>query len=220
MTGPGIDQMTALLEGRLRAHDRDGAVSSILSAVESGLAIEDLYSQVLEPFLVSVGLGWQQGDIAVWEEHLIVGAVRTAVEALYPAVIERKRRTERVPVKVAFFCPLDEVHDLALRMLADRFDLRGFTTVYVGAMTPVEQMIECARSEAVDVVCLSASSHFQRVALRDVVARLREGLPGVRLVVGGPAFARSEEGWEDLTVESVDALMDELTAKAGGSADA
>ena len=33
------------------------------------------------------GRGWQEGRTAVWEEHLIVGAVRTAIEALYPKVL-------------------------------------------------------------------------------------------------------------------------------------
>ena len=50
-------------------------------------------------------------------------------------------------------------------MFVDRFDLRGFQTVYVGAMTPVNEMAQCVRSTGATVVCLSASTHFQRTAL-------------------------------------------------------
>ena len=106
------------------------------AAVENGLAIEDLYAHVLEPFLASVGQGWQEGRTAVWEEHLVVGAVRGAIEALYPKVLERKAQVEPIPLTVAFFCPPEETHDVGLRMLVDRFDLRGFRTIYVGAATP------------------------------------------------------------------------------------
>jgi methanogenic corrinoid protein MtbC1 len=202
------------LERCLQTHDREGAVGAILAAVEDGLAIEDLYSHVLEPFLVSVGRGWQEGRTAVWEEHLMVGAVRAAIEALYPRVLERKALVEAVPVTVAFFCPPEEAHDVGLRMLVDRFDLRGFRTAYVGAATPVEEMVRCVRSVGASVVCLSASSHFQRAALHEVVRRLRGLLPEVRIVAGGPAFAHSDTGWEEFTVDSVDGLLDELAAQA------
>ncbi len=202
------------LERCLRSHDRAGAVRAVLAAVEGGLAVEDLYTHVLEPFLESVGRGWQEDRTAVWEEHLIVGAVRAAIEALYPRVLERKARVEAVPITVAFFCPPEETHDVGLRMLVDRFDLRGFHTVYVGAATPVEEMVTCVRSVGASVVCLSASTHFQRAALHEVVGRLRELLPEVRIVAGGPAFAHSCTGWEEFTVDSVDGLLDELIAQA------
>jgi methanogenic corrinoid protein MtbC1 len=184
----------------------------VLAAVDDGLAIEDLYSQVLEPFLASVGSSWQEGRTAVWEEHLIVGAVRAAIESLYPRVLERKAQVEAVPITVAFFCPPEETHDVGLRMLADRFDLRGFRTVYVGATTPVQEMVNCVRSVGASVACLSASTHFQRAALQEVVRTLRELLPEVRIVAGGPAFAHSCGGWEENTVDSVEALLDELVA--------
>lgn len=201
----------------LRRHDRGGAVTAILKEIEAGRSIEDLYGAVLEPFLHWVGAEWQEGRAAVWEEHLIVSAVRTAVDALYPLVLKRKESAAPIPVTVAFFCPSEETHDLGLRMLADRFELRGFRTVYVGAMTPVAQMIECARAVQADLICLSASSHFQRAALLDVLGRLQSALPATRLVVGGPAFARSDEGWQRYSVESLDLLMDELAAGAQGA---
>jgi methanogenic corrinoid protein MtbC1 len=181
-----------------------------LAAAEAGMPLEELYTRVLTPFLEWLGARWQAGEAAVWEEHLLTSAVRTAIDALYPRVLAEKALVEPVPVTVAFFCPPEETHDLGLRMLVDRFDLRGFHTVYVGALTPFEQMVECAREMKADVVCLSASTHFQRTVLRQGVNRLREDLPGVRIVVGGPAFARSCDGWGDLPAESIDELLDEL----------
>ena len=209
------------LEACLREHDRERAVGAILAAVEGGLPIEELYADVLVPFLASVGQAWREGRVAVWEEHLSVGAVRTAIEALYPTVLRRKAQVEAVPMTVAFFCPPEETHDIGLRMLVDRFDLAGFRTVYVGALTPVAQMIECARSVGADVICLSASTHYQRATLFDVVKTVSRELPHVRIVAGGPAFARSGGGWEEYLVDSVDQLIGGLIAKAadaGGSA--
>ncbi len=209
-----IDKLVRCLE----AHDREGAVEAVLAAAGAGISIEDLYSQALEPFLALVGRRWCERLTAVWEEHLIVGAVRAAVEALYPVVLEHKAKVEPVPVTVAFFCPPEESHDLGLRMLCDRFDVRGYRTVYVGAQTPVAQMVECVRATGAQVVCLSASTHFQRTALGDVVRRLRSELPQTRIFVGGAAFAHTHAGWEQYTVESVDVLLDQLAAEARGRA--
>ncbi|MBN1629314.1 MAG: cobalamin-dependent protein [Thermoleophilia bacterium] len=211
-----ISELAQHLQRDLETNGRAEAVRAILAAVDGGLPIEDLYTHMLEPFLESVGRGWQEGRTAVWQEHLIVGAVRTAIDALYPRVLARKAGVDAVNVTVAFFCPPEETHDVGLRMLADRFDLRGFHTVYVGAMTPVDEMVACVRATGATVICLSASTHFQRTALHAVVQRLRERLPEVRIVVGGPAFARSCRDWEEYTVDSVDALMDELAAAAPG----
>jgi methanogenic corrinoid protein MtbC1 len=205
------------LELSLPAHDREAAVRAVLAAVDKGLAIEELYSHVLSPFLASVGRGWQEGRTAVWEEHLIVGAVRAAIEALYPRVLGRKSQVEPVPITVVFFCPPEETHDVGLRMLADRFDLRGFRTIYIGAGTPVHQMIECVRTVGARVICLSASTHFQKTALHNVIGELRGALPDVRIVAGGPAFAAGVAAgadWQEYVVDSVDELLDELTAVA------
>ncbi len=211
---PTPSSIVETLQRCAKAHDREEAVRVVLAAVEGGLKIEELYSQVLEPFLKSVGRGWQDGLVAVWEEHLIVGAIRTAVEVLYPKVLEHKMLVEPVHLTVAFFCPPEETHDLGLRMLSDRFDLRGFRTVYVGAMTPVDQMVESVRSMKAGLVCISASTHFQRAALHNVIERLRRELPEIRIVVGGPAFAHSDRGWEEYAVDSIDSLLEELTSRA------
>ena len=212
-----IQETLESLERCLRAHDRESAVRAILAAVDQGLPVEDLHTNVLSPFLASVGRGWQEGRTAVWEEHLIVGAVRAAIEALYPRVLEQKERIEAVPMTVAFFCPPEETHDVGLRMLADLFDLRGFRTIYIGAGTPVHEMVACVRSVGASVICLSASTHFQKTALHHVITGLRSALPDVRIVAGGPAFAAGVAAgadWQDYVVDSLNELFDELTARA------
>jgi len=212
-----IQETLESLERCLRAHDRESAVRAVLAAVDQGLSIEDLHTHVLSPFLASVGRGWQEGRTTVWEEHLIVGAVRAAIEALYPRVLERKARVETVPMTVAFFCPPEETHDVGLRMLADLFDLRGFRTIYIGAGTPVHEMVACVRSVGASVICLSASTHFQKTALHHVITGLRSALPDVRIVAGGPAFAAGVAAgadWQDYVVDSLNELFDELTAQA------
>jgi methanogenic corrinoid protein MtbC1 len=202
------------LQALLAAHEREAAVMEVLRAVEAGLGVERLYDDVLLPLLRTLGAGWQTGQTAVWEEHMATQAIRSAVETLYPRIVALKAGVPPVPVTVAFFCPPDEAHDLGLRMLADRFDLHGLRTVYVGASTPVDDMVACAQGVSADVVCLSASTHFHRAALRHAVAALEAAVPGVRILVGGAAFVHDTDGWESSVPTDLQALLGELAAGA------
>lgn len=216
---PDTARLAARLDEAINALDRAAIVNHLLTAFEAGLPIERLYAEAIAPALYDMGRSWQRGRAAVWQEHLVTQAMRTAVEALYPHVLARKAAVAPVRATVAFFCPPEEAHDLGLRMLADLFDLRGFRTVFVGASTPVEQMVACALDEDVSAVCLSASTHFHRAVLHHAVARLEETLPGVRIIVGGPAFPPGAEDldggrWAPYLVHDLDGLMTELAASA------
>jgi methanogenic corrinoid protein MtbC1 len=178
------------LDRCLAQRDKPQSVRLALEAVrEGGLDILDLYDLVLVPLLVDTGAHWQLGATAVWEEHLGSATVRTIIESLYVDVLDRSSAIVDTGRTALLACPPQEQHDLGLRMLADRFTLAGWNTVFLGADTPVDEI--CAASSAVgaEIVVLSASTHFNRVVLRRVVDRVRDGTAPARVLVGGPAFA-------------------------------
>lgn len=182
------------LAARLRANDKPGAVRAAVDAVAQGrIDIATLHRDVLTPLLVDTGTAWQSGDVAVWQEHLASATVRTIVESLYQDVQGARATATPAAMKVLLACPPQETHDLGLRMVSDRFEMAGWTTYFLGADTPPAQIVDAARSLGVDAVLISSSTHFHRVALRTFTDQLRRELPGVRLWVGGPAFAHDRE---------------------------
>jgi methanogenic corrinoid protein MtbC1 len=199
MGDPSVnDAGTALrhqLDHALAVRDREGAVSAALEAVRSGsVGIEQLYGQVLMPLLKDTGAAWQNGETQVWEEHYATATVRTIVEALYPDVTKQAAAV-RIAGRVAVLaCPPGEAHDLGLRMLSDRMALHGWESHYLGADTPAEEIASAARELGATLVVLSAATHYNRALLRTVVDHLKKELPGVRIGVGGPAFAH-DRSW-------------------------
>ena len=178
------------IDSHLAARDRASAVAAALDAVRTGgLPILDLYDGVLVPLLVDTGASWQAGTTNVWQEHFASATVRTIVEALYPDVTALATSAPPKGTTVLLACPPQEQHDLGLRMLTDRFALAGWNTIYLGTDTPTAEIVSAAAEVGADLVVLSASTHFNRVQLRTVVERIKAGLPGVRVAVGGPAFA-------------------------------
>ena len=163
------------------------------------LGIGELYD-LLCGILKVVGASWQAGETRVWQEHFATATVRTIVEACHPLVIERA--ASPVGRTVLLATPPEEYHDLGLRFVADRFELAGWSVHLLGASLPVEEMTQAVGALRADAVVLSASTHFHRIALRSYVDTLRTAHPGLRVWVGGTAFAIEHHGW------SSDELLD------------
>jgi MerR family transcriptional regulator, light-induced transcriptional regulator len=183
---------------RIAARDRGGAVAAVLDAVGNGaITVPVLYEHVLAPQLLQIGEHWQTGELPVWGEHYASGVLHTIVEALYPTVARLAADVPPTGKSVLLACPAGETHDLGLRMLSDRFELAGFKTVLLGADVPTPQIVAAAAALRPDLLVLSASTHFNRVELRDVVDEIRPELPGTDIRATGYAFRLAREGWAD-----------------------
>jgi len=204
----------------LADHDKATAVRTAVEAVTSGaVSIPTLYRDVLSRILADTGEAWHRGETSIWEEHLASATVRTIVEIVYPGVLKAKAEIAPAGRSVLLACPPEEAHDLGLRMVADRFDMAGWSTFFLGPDTPVEEVTAAARRLGVDAIVMSSSTHFHRLAVRHAVDALKKELPDTDIWVGGPAFVGAATGW--LPQEIVD--LDELLggpARGGQSADA
>lgn len=190
---PPFDELRRALEASLARRDRAGAVRMALDAVRDGsISVPDLYVSVLSPLLASIGSAWAHGTERVWEEHLASHTIRTIVESLYLDVEREAACVPRRDERAVLACPPREQHELGLRMLADRFELAGWDVTFLGADTPLDDIVAATQATGASLVALSVSTIFERVELRRFIDALREQLPGARIVVGGPAFSRDE----------------------------
>ncbi len=205
-------KLRVTLDTQLARHDKAAFVRTAVESVTSRhMGIPELYRDVLTPLLVDTGAGWQRGQVAVWEEHLASAMVRTVVEILYPGVLKAKLAVPPAGRSVLLAAPPEEQHDLGLRMMADRFDMAGWTTYFLGADSPVGEIVGAARTLGVDAVVLSSATHFHRLALRHVVDRLQKELDHVHVWVGGSAFIGGAEGFASYEVRDIETLLAEFT---------
>lgn len=187
------ESLRQTLQQSLAEHNRDGAVSAALDAVRTGtVTVSELYD-VCADLLVSVGASWQDGQTAVWEEHLASATVRTIVESCSQFVSAHAAAPNGY--SVIFATPPEEYHDLGLRMTADRFALAGWKVCYLGPNVPEPELAKAVSALGADAVVLSASTHLHRLELAPYVASLREAHPRLRVWVGGAAFAVEAHGW-------------------------
>jgi MerR family transcriptional regulator, light-induced transcriptional regulator len=214
---PSVEAAYQAVAAALAAHDKATAVRTAVEAVTSGaVEIPTLYRDVLTRILSDTGAAWQTGKTAIWEEHLASATVRTIVEILYPGVLKAKAAAAPTGRTVLLACPPEEGHDLGLRMVADRFDMAGWATYFLGPDTPVAEIADAARRLGADAVVMSSSTHYHRLAVRHAVDALKKELPGVDVWVGGPAFMGAATGWLPQEIVDLDALLEVRGATGSG----
>lgn len=157
---------------------------AVLSADEVGMAIRQVFSEIIEPALIEVGDGWERGTILVAQEKTVSEVVRDLIAEL------ANRHTSgdtRGPAIVAA-CIAGERHELGLRMIVALLRVNGRAVHYLGADVDTRFLVEAVNLRRPAVVLLSARLESHLEAVEEAVSMLRaehNGGGAPRIVVGG-----------------------------------
>ena len=172
--------LLAMLENR-----RQDAIELVLAKHAAGHSIADLHDQLLSPVQREVGRMWLMAEIPIADEHFISQIVRTCIDRLAAL----SPRTPRIGRTVLTFAVGGNLHDLPIRLVAERFELHGWDAWHLGADMPAEDLEWALQDRRVDLVAISATLVLQVGAARTAVARLRRAMaercPPI-LAGGGP----------------------------------
>lgn len=166
----------ALLRG-----DRVQAELIALEAVAEGMAVADLYVDVMTLALIEIGAGWERGELTVADEHLATGVVESVMARVARSATRLPGRSRE---RVLLAGTENEGHVVGLRMLGDLAEGAGFDVVYLGAAVPVDALLDLVGRLRPRIVALSASSTARPEALAEAVEGLqRRG--DVDILLGG-----------------------------------
>jgi len=190
----------ALLEG-----DRRRACGLVLDAVRNGrLFARDAILEVCLPAERELGRMWHMDELTVAEEHFVSSTTVTLMSQLlaFAPDPEPNGRT------VVSACLEGDDHDIGLRAVTDLYELDGWRAVFLGGALPLEDLVWAVKAFDADLVLLSATLAAQVRPVREAVARLRfrgpedEASNGVRILVGGPAFAGKPDLWSEVGADA------------------
>ncbi len=178
------------LEKTLKANDKPQAVRQVVEALEDGLDVVTLYSDVLAPILN--GIYCEEDDFeCVWLEHQITSITRTLIETSYPYVLKQKRREDNGR-HVLVVCPKDEYHELGAVIGTHFFELEGFQTTYIGANTPLETIDGALRVLKPDYLAISVSNAYHLFEVNKIINHVERHYPDLALVGAGRGFSLHE----------------------------
>lgn len=169
---PWLDAVSALDESRLKSHmqhawSRYGALRCL--------------EEWLGPFMWAIGQAWEEGSLRVFHEHFASECVREFLASHWRALAEYNGG----PLVVMTTLPGEE-HSLGLHMAACVLALAGLQMLFLGANTPLEDIVSSAQDAGACAVVISISFGVHSVMVNRHLAQLRRlAPPALDLVVGG-----------------------------------
>ncbi len=160
------------------------AINEIARLQREGAPTRVLYERVLLPAAVEMGTMWHLGEIGVSEEHAATEAILGAMSVLW----HQADRSEPNGLRVVVGSVTDDRHSLGVRATAWLLELSGCMAACLGSDLPAPDFAQAARDYEADCVIIGATlvTHVSRTA--ETIAVLRRAAPGLRIIVGGPAF--------------------------------
>ncbi len=184
--------LTSLIKNDTRA-----AIEIIQQASKDGIELDEIYLDILQEVMYEVGDLWHRNEITVDKEHYCTSATQVALSHFYSAVFSRPRNGH----KILTCCVGSELHEMGARMLSDLFEYHGWDSVYLGAAVPVDSIIGAIREHKPDLVGFSVTMpHFLSLC-HEVVWKIRQEFPHLKIAVGGRAFQTTDEIWRKWDVD-------------------
>lgn len=169
----------------LRRHDPEGLRQTLYRLLlRQGLA--RFVQDTISPLNHAVGEAWARGELEVYEEHLYTEAVQWVLRNALAALSDRQGRP-----RVLLTTLPEEPHGLGILMVAALFVLEGAYCVTLGPQTPVAEIANAVKAQAMDIVVLSFSIIYPPRRIPPALVELRQRLaPAVEVWAGGAGTAR------------------------------
>jgi methanogenic corrinoid protein MtbC1 len=192
------------------AADRDRASQLILDSFRNGVSIRDIYLHVLQPVQYEIGRIWHRGQISVAQEHFGSSVTQLVMAQLYPFICVKDK--EKSKGSVVAVCVSGELHEIGLRMVADFFEIEGWSTHFLGANMPVRDVVDMLHTHKADLLAVSASMSSNVFKARKLITAVRSSPShSIKVMVGGYAFNSLPDLWKqvgaDFYAENADSAL-------------
>jgi DNA-binding transcriptional MerR regulator len=197
----GLADATGVLALALDDMD-EPAAQAVLDRLLADYTVEAVLREVVLPYLHELGERWEHGKVSVAEEHFASNLLRGRL-----ANLARGWGQGLGPLAV-LACPPGEDHDLPLLAFGIVLHRNGWRVSYLGANTPLEDIIRTAAELRPNLVVLAAAipdrfegldAHLSRLARIAPLALAGAGATpevaqtsGARLLTGDPVSAAEQ----------------------------
>lgn len=166
----------------LRTRDPQ-SIQRLLRTQLEAAGLRRFATDVLPSMTAAVGAGWEDGTLAIRDEHLYTELVQNLLREAFANQV-----CHPDAVRVVMATPPGEAHVLGLLMAQAALGAEGAYCMSLGAQVPLDELAQAALEFRADIVALSMSQHFPKKRIAPLLKTLRAGLPApVELWAGGAA---------------------------------
>jgi DNA-binding transcriptional MerR regulator len=171
-----VEDLTAALRSALDAFD-EASAQAVLDRLFSDLSVTTVLRDVVMPYLADLGERWQAGSASVAQEHFASNVIRGRLAGL-----ARGWGGGQGPSAV-LACAPGEHHDMSLMVFGIALNRHGWRIRFLGADTPVADVIAAADATSPDLVVVTALLPERLRPIRRELASLARRAP---LALAGP----------------------------------
>ena len=173
------DYLRSLLAG-----ERAKCLATVQSLLDKEVEIKTIYLDLFQKSLYEVGELWERNRISVATEHLATSVTESAMGLMQPLLFAR----ERVNRKAVISCVANEFHQVGGKMVADIFEMHGWDGYFLGANTPLADLLKMLNDKKPDILCFSLSIYSNLQNLLLSIDVIKKEHPKLEIIVGGQAF--------------------------------
>jgi methanogenic corrinoid protein MtbC1 len=168
----------------LTAGRRMKCLDQVSSLLDQGIDLKMLYLDLFQKSLYEIGHLWETGKISVATEHMATAITEYLMTLAYPILFSAAHIGRSAIVS----CVANEFHQIGGKMVADLIEASGWDSFFLGANTPVAEMIDMIQEKKPDILALSFSVFFNMPHLIAAIEQVRKANTHLPILVGGQAF--------------------------------
>ncbi|HUU81550.1 MAG TPA: corrinoid protein [Acidobacteriota bacterium] len=190
--------------------DEDKVVELSKVALEEGVDPFVVTMDGLAEGMIQVGDLYNKKEYFVPELLMCADALYAGLDLLKPAILASGRKPE-AKGSIVLGVVEGDVHDIGKNLIKMMFDVAGWTVYDLGKDVPLEKFVDELARTGSEIVGLSALMTTSMVAMPDIVKKLKEQNPNVRIMLGGAPITPEivEKYGADGYAESAGTAVDE-----------
>lgn len=182
--------------------DHKQAQSFIAERVADRPSLIEVYDALIRPSMYEVGRLWEENHISVAHEHLATSIVLRIITSFYGGLVY----TEPTKGSIIVSASANEFHEIGARMVADMLEMDGWDVSYLGANTPIQDMLSMLETVKPDILCLSVTMVFNLPRVQELIQAVRKEstFDAIHIMVGGHAVSLSGSSLDSLGADAVE----------------
>ncbi len=179
--------LNALADAIIRG-DQSAATQVTKAALGKGTAAKKVLNDGLIAGMDVVGARFKKNEIYVPEVLIAARAMKSAMEILEPELVKAGVK----PVgKLLIGTVQGDLHDIGKNLVSMMLKGAGFKVVDLGVDLPVEQFVERAKAERVQLIGMSALLTTTMPAMERTVKALKQAGVSAKVMIGGAPVTQS-----------------------------
>ncbi len=188
MAGDVRRKIWARLQEGVLNYDEEIVVNASRDVLNYNLDIYECIMKGLLPGIEEVGELYERGDYFIAEMLMCSDALYAGLNVLLPH-IKREQYVEKRQIVIGVVA--GDIHDIGKNIIKMMFDAAGFKVHDLGCDVPLDKFVDEQLRTDAEIVCLSAMMTTTMNSMSEIIKRIKEKSPGVKVMVGGAPVNRN-----------------------------